>query len=256
MKAMDFWDKLGEMYDDPQIALWGILSVPYSGILYMVCYPQPISTFYLFMALMTVCWLAAYPRIFKDAASSTPDWNEEPDNAKISLWVIVGLIGLFIVSFIMALGSNLQFWQTPAFWVPTNLTPLSTIPPTENNVLWIFTVNMFGTWMAVVSGEESLKCLFAVLWKAYGRFDWAETIPFALQPFWLAGVGFWAALHVIAGQNPPIFAVNVFICGILMGEAAAESGSYTTAWLIHALFNSIILVAAFLSGGYFSILVR
>ena len=215
--------------------------------------------FYLFLALMTTSWLAAYPKIFKDASTSSFDWDEDPDERKISLWVIVGLIALFTVTFLMAFFHFEQLNTYSLMWVPSDPYPFKgvkiTYPflstaETASGGLWAFTVDVFSTLFAVVTGEESLKSLFSVLWKAYGHLEGADRIPFALQPFWLVGVGFWATEHVIAGQNPPIFALNVFLCGVLMGFASAKSGSAVTMYIIHALYNLTVLFAVLLSGGY------
>jgi len=216
------------------------------------------SIFYLFLCLMVVGWIAVSASgLFKEAKESTFDWEEDPDEQTISKWVMLGLIGLFAVTFFMTfihVGQIPTSWDQLVFWVPTNLYPLQEIQlKAQGGVLYALMFDLFGTWVAVVPGEESLRALFAVFYKAYERFDWAEDLPFALQPFWIAGNGTWAAEHVLAGQNPPIFALNVFLCGELMGTAAAQSGSYVTSWIIHGLFNTIILLAIFLSGGYLAI---
>ena len=254
---MSMFDFIRELFDDPLLGIWSILAVPYCSVLFLITLPDPISYFYLFLALMTIGWIAAYPTIFRRASQSSFDWNEDPDMTGISGWTIVGLTGIMLISFLMAFyrhGSILQFWKNPALWVPQNLYPLSVEQTTQSKGLYNFMIDLFSTWFAVVPGEESLKCLFSVLYRTYENTDVADA-PFALQPFYLIGNLAWSIEHIIIGQNPFYFGFNVFACGELMGAASAQSGSYLTSWIIHGIFNSMILLASFLAGGYIRITV-
>ena len=62
---MNMSDLIRELFDDPLLGIWSILAVPYCSVLFLITLPDPISYFYLFLALMTVGWIAAYPTIFK-----------------------------------------------------------------------------------------------------------------------------------------------------------------------------------------------
>jgi len=252
---MDMLDFIRELFDDPLLGIWSILAVPYCSVLFLITLPDPISYFYLFLALMTVGWIAAYPTIFRRASQSSFVWNEDPDGSKISVWTVMGLIGIFIVSLITAFfraGDISKFWENPAFWVPANLYPLSVEQTAQSRGLYNFMTDLFSTWFAVVPGEESLKCLFSVFYRTYEDTDVADA-PFALQPFYIFGNVAWSVEHVLIGQNPFYFGFNVFACGELMGAASAQSGTYLASWIIHGLFNSLILLASFMAGGYIQI---
>jgi hypothetical protein len=115
--------------------------------------------------------------------------------------------------------------------------------------LYSFVTDLFGTWFSVVPGEESLKMSFAPINKAFDDLE----LPFAFQPASLMGSGVWAVEHVIKGQMPLTFAFSVFIVSLIMDTATAQSGTLLTRWLLHALFNTILLTFNFFSGGFLTI---
>lgn len=255
---MSLKDKLADMYHDPAIAIWAIFGAGCSSLLILITYPEPICIFYVFLTLMTGIWLGVSPTIFTDTVEEMVDWKEEVEVDKVAGWTIVGLILLFAATFIMSflLGADIS---KAAIWVPSNMVPsgyylmqMEAKPITGVNA---FVLDLFATWFAVIPGEESLKSNFIVLYKVYERFSWSEEIPFAAQPAYVAGNGLWAVEHVIAGQNPPPFAANVFLCGTLMGEASAQSGTMLVSWLLHGIFNTLILVSILIGGGYLRLIV-
>lgn len=231
-------DKIADLYNDPVLGVWSFLSLPASGLLFLISYPDPICSFYLFLCLLTLIWIVIAPTIFKDTTHESIDWNEQVDFKKVLTFTVIGVAALFVVGFFLS--TVLLGQLAPAIWVPNELLPLS-VTTTGFSAL-IF--NLFSTTFAVVPGEESLKASFSVLFLAYKDSWWANKLPFALQPAIMAGVAFWAAEHVVKGQYPLAFAVTVFVSGIIMMFLAAKTGTYLTSWLIHLGYNSLILIAA------------
>jgi hypothetical protein len=238
---MSLLDKIGDLYSDPVLAIWSFLSLPASGLLLLISLNNPIMVFYLFLTLSTFAWLIAAPTVFKETAHASVDWNEEIDFKKVLSLSVLGIAALLIIGFAF---STLFFGQiSSAIWVPSTLLPLAL----TGSGFTVLMSNLFATTFAVVPGEESGKAIFTVLFRAYHNAGWAEKLPFALQPAVMAGVVYWAAEHVAAGQYPLVFALNVFVSGLVMKTLAAQSGTYLTSWIIHLGYNFSILITAFVS---------
>ena len=237
---MRLLDEIADLYTDPVLGVWSFLSLPFLGLLFLISYPDTICSFYLFLCILTLIWIVIAPKIFKDTSHESIDWNEQVDFKKVFAFSVIGIAALFTVGFFL---STLLLGQlAPAIWVPSELLPLSVT--TIGFTALVF--KLFSTTFAVVPGEESLKASFSVLFLAYKNSWWANKLPFALQPAIMTGVGFWAAEHVVKGQYPLLFVVNVFVAGLIMNFLAAKSGTYLTSWLIHLGYNSVILVSAFM----------
>jgi hypothetical protein len=238
---MSLLDKISELYTSPVLFIWAVLSLGASGLLLLISQNNPIMIFYLFLTLSTFAWLIVAPTVFKETAHSSVDWNEEVDFKKVLKLSALGILALLIIGFIF---STLFFGQvSSAIWVPSTLVPLAL----TGSGFTVLMSNLFATTFAVVPGEESGKAIFTVLFRAYHNAKWAEKLPFAIQPAVMSGFAFWAAEHVVAGQYPLVFALNVFVAGLVMTTLAAQSGTYLTSWVIHLGYNCIILIIAFVS---------
>lgn len=202
---------------------------------------------------MNVAWLpVAWLGLFRDLKESSPDWEEDVELGNTGRYSLLGLFSMFAVSFL--LGATIGEIK-PAIWVPTNLIPLSETLQVEAGGFYAFITDIFSTVVAVVPGEENMKSIHCILVKTYERFDWADEIPFALQPAMLIGVVVWGVEHVITGQNPLNFAFYVILCGIIMNHMSSMAGSYLANYLTHAGYNIAIICALFISGGYLKLVV-
>lgn len=229
----------------PALYAWIALSIPASTILFILNFPNPISLFQIFWAVIALLGLYTLSSGSVDEVTEdSTDWNEGAEPETLMSWTLIGLVGVFVVSLLF--GLFLTGSLTSGIWVPQDLLGLSAMPV----FLFAFVSDVFGTWFSVVPGEESLKLSFAPLHMVFGDRD----LPYALQPATLVGSGVWAIEHVIKGQMPLIFAVSVFFVSIVMDSATAQTGTPLTKFLIHALFNTVLLAFSFFSGGFLSII--
>lgn len=224
------------------LLIWSLIGIPYSGFLFMLTYPNPISTFYLFLSICNIGGLLVLLLgWFHDMAEASPDWNTEGDAPSISRWTLIGLASLFIISLVMSMFLG---QITPSMWVPQELYPLAE-EPTPQTTLVPYLTNVFSTWFSIVPGEGGLIISFSAFHKAYEHSD--IELPFAFQPALMLGRFLWSVEHVIKGQYPMVFSLNVFASGTAMDVSSAQGGTYLTQYLIHALFNTILLTATFLA---------
>lgn len=236
----------------PALLVWSVLALPVSGISFLITFPSPMSTFHLFWMIMNLTGLVVLVTgIFHDYAEESSDWEEEQAVDQISSWTLIGLASLFAISLVLSVAlGKISF----SIDVPFNLYPLQQTPdvvvatPTYN-----FVSDVFGTWFSVVPGEENMKKTFMVLHTVYADTSLAE-VPFALQPAMLLGNIVWSVEHVFRGQLPLVFAGTVFISGIGMDASTARTGTPLTGWLIHGMFNSILLFSSFLMGGFLTVI--
>lgn len=227
----------------PAIYLWHVLGVLLTGILIYVCRFDPtiMWCYFLFMIFSFAGLFAYVFGWFSDLTSASDDWESGEDEPKtIGIWVIVGLICLVVVSAIISVYTQEGFSM---IWVPRELSPLSL----SNTAVLPLIVGLVGTWFAVVPGEEGMKsALSATIFKGYEHLEW--NIPFfCLQPARiLVAIPSWAILHVILGQNAWPFFFSVFIGGVLWDYVSARCGTILVSYIIHGLFNSIILTVSFI----------
>jgi len=224
----------------PGLLIWMFLAVPASGISFFLSYPDPSCMFHLFFCMMNLgAIFVMWSGWFQDLAEDSMDWGDRSPSLTAN-WSLIGLAALFMVS--LGLGFIFTNQLTPAFWVPHDLYPLAL----ESSVL-TFALAIFGTWFSVIPGEEGMKILISVVYKAYQKYDWE--LPFAFHPARLIGNAVWSVLHVIKGQYAYTFFFSVFVSGTVMDSSSAQSGTILTNYFIHALFNTFVLCGSFLLGG-------
>jgi len=232
----------------PSILIWAFLSIPASGLLFLLTYPSPISSFHLFLAIMNIVGLLVMLLgLHEDVTEDSSDWEgegEEGEREAVSTWWLAGSALVFIASVFLGLIFSGQIKSS--LWVPTSLFPLALTSP----VLLGFVTDVFGTTFSVVAGEENMKMSFEPLHKVFG----VENIPYAFQPAVMIGRGVWSVEHVIKGQLPYSFGISVFALGIIMDLASAQSGTVLTRWLIHLTYNLSLLTASFLTSGIFTLI--
>ena len=232
----------------PALLVWSLLAIPVSGLSFLITFQTnlAISVFHLFLAIMNIAGLfVLVTGVFHDYAEESSDWETEQEPEQVGSWSLIGLALLFVASlFVGFFFGRIQ----PSIWVPYELYPLSEIGISPNS-FYSFSTDVFGTWFSVVPGEENMKKTFIVLQKVYEDTD-IVNVPFAVQPAILLGNGIWSVEHVFLGQYPMSFMFSVFISGICLDVSSARTGTPLTGWLIHALFNSILLAFGFLAGGF------
>jgi hypothetical protein len=237
----------------PALLVWNLLSIPASALLFLLTFPSSMSMWYAFWAIMSgtgfTVMLLAYVDGLEDysleaVTEDSSDWEDDEDEPQtLTKWWLIGIVGVFIVSF--AFGLVLTNTITSTLWIPMNLLPLAVSTPQ----IYGFVTDLFANTFCVVSGEESLVTSFSPLHKVLSL----EGVPFAFQPAVLIGRGFWSVVHVILGQLPMLFAVSVFVVGIVIDLASARTGSRLTGWLLHWAYNCILIIASFLTAGVLTI---
>lgn len=227
------------------LLIWMLLAIVASGISFFLTYPNPICVFHVFYCCMNFGGIIVYLIGFlDDLTEDSTDWGERSP-ALTGNWTLIGLSLLFVISLFLGFVFG-KF--TPSFWVPQELYPLEL---EEVGTLLPFMMTLFGTWFSVVAGEEGMKITLSAFYKVYEHSD--LQLPFALHPARLLANGVWSVMHVLKGQYPFTFFFSVFASGTVMDSASAQSGTILTNYFIHALFNSLLLIASFLMGGALTI---
>lgn len=231
------------------LMMWMLLGSTCSLISFLLTYPNMICAFHLMYGLASVvAFLVLFIGWFDDLTEDSTDWNDDSTPTSTTNWTSIGLASLLIVSMFCGFFSGRAFM--PSFDVPFKLYPLEV---KETGTFLPVIMSLFGTFFSVITGEEGLKIDLSVIHKAYEHAGWANSLPFALQPARLLANGVWAPLHVWQGQYPLTFGFSVFVSGMVMDSASAQSGSIITNYFIHALFNTVIIIASLITAGALTI---
>ena len=231
---------------NPALILWILVSIVASGMSFFLLIDTSVASavFHLFFCIMNIgAFLAFLTGWFEDLTESSSDWEENSPSLTAN-WSLLGLSAVFLVS--LGLGFIFTKSLTLAFWVPHDIYPLAT-----STGAFGFLLSIFGTWFSVVPGEEGMKILASMIYKAYEKYEW--DLPFVLQPARLIGNAIWSVLHVVKGQYAYTFFFSVFVSGMVMDSSSAQSGTILTNYFIHALFNTFVLCGSFLLGGALTI---
>jgi len=188
--------------------------------------------------------------VFHDIAEESEDWEENQEPEQVGSWTIAGLAILFTVSVLLSL--LLSRWLQASIDVPFNLYSLGGTEA-SSVTFYGFVSDIFGTWFSVVPGEENMKNICIVFHKVYEDSSIAD-VPYYQQPARLLGNAIWSVEHVIRGQHQLPFIGSVFVSGIGMDAVTARTGTPLTSWLIHAIFNSIVLTSSFLMEGFLTVI--
>lgn len=225
----------------PALLVWNLLSIPASALLFLLTFPNTMSVWYAFWAIMSLAGFSTMVTgLFDEVTEDSVDWEDDEDEpATLVNWWLVGTAIVFIVSLVFGLVFTGQI--TSSLWIPMNLFPLGMSAPQ----IYGFATDVFANTFSVVPGEESLVTSFSPLHKVFA----VEGVPFALQPAVLMGRSSWALEHVIKGQLPLLFAVSVFVVGIVIDLVTARTGTRLTGWLIHWTYNLVLIIVSFLTAG-------
>lgn len=226
----------------PALLVWNLLSIPASALLFLLTFPSSMSVWYAFWAIMSLAGFSTMVTgLFDDVTEDSSDWEDGEDEEPATLvnWWLIGAACAFIISLLSGLVLTSQITST--LWIPMNLFPLGMSSPQ----IYGFATDIFANTFSVVPGEESLVTSFSPLHKVLN----IEGLPFAFQPAVLMGRGTWAIEHVIKGQLPLMFAVSVFLVGIMIDLVTARTGTRLTGWLIHWTYNLVLIIVSFLTAG-------